>query len=423
MRRWTEAAKRNAKAANLICAATCARCAELTCLGCGEEPARREGKVREVDGYYLDWCCRDGRLFGIWILLARFDQVELHAQASSAASVAALGSGSGSGCGGGGGGRKGIGYGGRETEYYDPYGQFRFGGGMGGMGPPMAGGLTAPLDFQASETKTDGLLGTILELISEMVPGRANRNLPPELHGMLQLGLLVDKVAELMRNDSLDDVTARADVYGSALRFVAKLGSHPELIALVQTSRYYKQRTPGLEALSSPTEKTKSRNKKGGDLVLGEKIASVGERLKQLAKQSEIVNSAADSGAMTSRSGKTMLRLCQNITAIHKKIATNDPEDGGDSAKPKDKWEVYHQEYAISQDEGVFNEYHMYYSKAYYMDQSHPGRMKRLVTEVANMATSLPVGIFVRVSESRPDVMRCLIMGPPDSPYAYGLFE
>jgi baculoviral IAP repeat-containing protein 6 len=45
------------------------------------------------------------------------------------------------------------------------------------------------------------------------------------------------------------------------------------------------------------------------------------------------------------------------------------------------------------------------------------------VTEVANMATSLPVGIFVKVSGTRPDIMKCLIMGPPDSPYGYGLFE
>lgn len=34
------------------------------------------------------------------------------------------------------------------------------------------------------------------------------------------------------------------------------------------------------------------------------------------------------------------------------------------------------------------------------------GRMKRLVTEASEMVTSLPEGVFVRVDEDRPDVMK-----------------
>ncbi|KAM5469717.1 putative gamma-glutamyltransferase [Microsporum audouinii] len=66
---------------------------------------------------------------------------------------------------------------------------------------------------------------------------------------------------------------------------------------------------------------------------------------------------------------------------------------------------------------------HAYYGRALAMMHSGPGRIKRMVTEVANMSTSLPIGIFVKVSESRPHMMRCLIMGPPDSPYGYALFD
>ena len=46
-----------------------------------------------------------------------------------------------------------------------------------------------------------------------------------------------------------------------------------------------------------------------------------------------------------------------------------------------------------------------------------------LAKELAVLSTSLPSGIFVRVDESRIDVIKCLIAGPPDTPYAGGLFE
>ncbi|BGP43102.1 hypothetical protein JCM10449v2_007126 [Rhodotorula kratochvilovae] len=46
-----------------------------------------------------------------------------------------------------------------------------------------------------------------------------------------------------------------------------------------------------------------------------------------------------------------------------------------------------------------------------------------LAKELAVLSTSLPPGIWVRVDESRVDVLKCLIAGPEDSPYAGGLFE
>lgn len=42
--------------------------------------------------------------------------------------------------------------------------------------------------------------------------------------------------------------------------------------------------------------------------------------------------------------------------------------------------------------------------------------------EVATMTTSLPTGIFLKIAESRSDVMKVMIVGSEGSPYAGGLF-
>ncbi|XP_047034012.1 baculoviral IAP repeat-containing protein 6 isoform X2 [Helicoverpa zea] len=59
-------------------------------------------------------------------------------------------------------------------------------------------------------------------------------------------------------------------------------------------------------------------------------------------------------------------------------------------------------------------------------ERAHPARMKRLAQEAATLATSLPLSysssVFVRTDADRLDVMKVLITGPSDTPYANGCF-
>ncbi|XP_069360568.1 baculoviral IAP repeat-containing protein 6 isoform X2 [Maniola hyperantus] len=59
-------------------------------------------------------------------------------------------------------------------------------------------------------------------------------------------------------------------------------------------------------------------------------------------------------------------------------------------------------------------------------ERAHPARMKRLAQEAATLATSLPLSysssVFVRTDTDRLDVMKVLITGPSDTPYANGCF-
>ncbi|KAJ1413052.1 ubiquitin-conjugating enzyme/RWD-like protein [Ochromonadaceae sp. CCMP2298] len=53
--------------------------------------------------------------------------------------------------------------------------------------------------------------------------------------------------------------------------------------------------------------------------------------------------------------------------------------------------------------------------------------LHRIASEVATLSKSLPVNlassIFVRVDEARMDVIKALVIGPEETPYANGCFE
>ncbi|PGH01623.1 hypothetical protein AJ79_07871 [Helicocarpus griseus UAMH5409] len=96
-----------------------------------------------------------------------------------------------------------------------------------------------------------------------------------------------------------------------------------------------------------------------------------------------------------------MLKLCGDIGALYKEIGAH--EAGISSAE--DKWAKFHKEHCLIRDDAVLRlENSVYSAAAAALRYSEPGRMKKLVTGIANMSTSLPPGIFVRVGESRPDV-------------------
>ncbi|XP_057338600.1 baculoviral IAP repeat-containing protein 6 isoform X3 [Microplitis mediator] len=60
-------------------------------------------------------------------------------------------------------------------------------------------------------------------------------------------------------------------------------------------------------------------------------------------------------------------------------------------------------------------------------DRSHPTRVKRLAQEAVTLSTALPLSysssVFVRCDTDRLDIMKVLITGPAETPYANGCFE
>jgi hypothetical protein len=431
-----------------ICVATCPSCNSETCVGCGEKPVYNAPKsVREYD---LSWCCTSGRLFGIWVLLGRYDDVELQLQGKAKEDLekqkkeeelkqwrnqqmSSFGP-KGFGFPGGFGTQplgptlgtvvkkppvKGVGYDDDEKVHnYGPINLYFDGPGR----PP--GLLAQAVHFDQQDSKTDNLTCLILSLVTVLLPNGARRNLPPELKAMIEVSLILDKVAELLRNDSLDNVTRRYELYSAAMKFTARLACHPELSCLVNEARFSKRRTAGLQAVSEA-----AMNKAATDVLIpgDEQLSSIGKGLGNLVQQAHIVLRAGKSGAFQADGGQAMLDICKEIIELHNQLATQSSAVESKLKQTETVEECYMQYckgHCLTWDDSVFDLIHgNLRAGAKRTTHFSGGRAKKLMTEIATMSTSLPPGVFVKVGESRTDVMKALIMGPKDSPYGYGMFE
>ena len=59
-----------------IAEVSCWKCSARTCVGCGYEPALSRDNVFTPAGV-INCCCTESRTYGIWLLLARFDDEEV----------------------------------------------------------------------------------------------------------------------------------------------------------------------------------------------------------------------------------------------------------------------------------------------------------------------------------------------------------
>ncbi|KAI9803990.1 MAG: hypothetical protein M1833_000271 [Piccolia ochrophora] len=398
-------------------------------------------KIVETGVGMLDWCCDQGRMFAILVFLARFDQVQLRVQETEAQAASERAAGGPPGRLFGGRSTKpdtGRGYAGYESFFDNPT-QFLDEIHMYGSKSVRA------IDFSCADRKTDGIHGQLVTFIFNMLPSASwkggslfDQSPPSTLTAALKLSLLMDKLGDLMRNDSLSDITKRCDVYYPLLDFVMTLGSHPAMAELLIQERYYKKASVGLHAIcKSPGGK--DLKGKGCSLESLLVLADPAEgnapalitRLENLAKQSDIMlglgAGAKARQELRSSTDQITMELCGRIKKVYSRvgsaITTNDRNKG--LAKPPvgaERWTLYHKANCLELTEEVMNRHH-YIQHVRGMSASPKGRVPYLMKDTASMGTSLPQGIFVKASSDTPGVMKCLVIGPEDTPYENGLFE
>ncbi|KAH0555811.1 hypothetical protein GP486_006241 [Trichoglossum hirsutum] len=407
-----------------------------------KEP-RVGANVKKTEHGVLDWCCSQGRLFAIWLFAAKYDEVHLQTEIMTARKSRHSGA-----------DRsnqdsramaKGVGYAeGVQSWDDDPwepiYDDVR----------GLRGGATATkaIDFQQADSVTDDVLERILFFVRELLPDTAGKTTfdqdpPCTIRAFLQLGLLLDKLAELLRNDSINDLSARASLYFAVFEFVRRLASHWGTSNLVTAQRYSKKHTKGLQLIAGAEEapgrsgSSRAKNADEHPLSVSGAGSSLASLVQGLVKQSIIILSSPNE--FGGRSGQKTLDLCTEVNMLNATIMSLAPDDeakgkgkgkGKDRADTQlgsgavaDKWAAWHREHGLEQTSQIPGKRFYYFEELSRLRRSPKGRIPRLIKEIAEMSTGLPPGIFVRASLERPDAMKCMIIGPDDTPYAGGLFE
>lgn len=403
----------------------CRQCGASRCAGCQQVRNGPSQRIATVGNVSVDYCCDKGLFFIIWALLCGLDRIitnqNFGAPHARQHDVYARGT-------------SGI-YGGAPycgvdpmdmMEYYESIGIYGPGVGKSkgtgyGGGGVMAAHKTAAALENTPEDQKDMIIGDVLAVITPLLSSLRGSN-APLMWEAFQGSTVLDKVSELLRNDDMKNVTQRHHLYQRVLNFVHTLAKSPLYSNVMLRDRRVKEAEATLYSISQGKKAFKPR----------ESSPPVIFYLKDLSTQAQVILKAAQvaPGEYKSKEGQLQVSLCKQIVDLQRTLPPG-LSIGQARAQPSTNRAAtyvplaqYHKDHRSEEiaDE-VMNQIHCYWGKGMYWSGHVPGRMKKLVEQVANLMTSLPPGIFIRYASSRPDMIKALIIGPADTPYENGLFE
>ncbi|KAE8449676.1 hypothetical protein EG329_007451 [Mollisiaceae sp. DMI_Dod_QoI] len=399
IREWIELAQGPQPAQ--ISGVWCRSCKKWTCFGCRGKPTLGKNTTTTPIAS-INHCCNQGRLFGIWILLARFDEVELQLQAKAAETA-----------------RKNASRIRRDTGIGYSHDNSR----------PFFDWNSSPSDPRQQDDLTDKLFTHLVQLLAAFLPdfrldSSFDRHPPPELFSLFRLSLLVDRVAALIRNDSIADVRQRASLYNAVLDFILLFAAHSTLVPLILEKRPNKKRSPGIQFLGGSADRVAFTFDNSASGMCASLITSGAETLKHAKAFANLATKSNIAQDLREAVDPESMAICRKIIKIYKIVGQIAPEITRKAISPlKDPWMAYTESNRVTFTEAVLTDHSLWkrYSQST-KPEPEPGRMRVLSKEIASMTTSLPPGIFLKISESRPDIMKVLITGAEGSPYAGGLF-
>lgn len=257
--------------------------------------------------------------------------------------------------------------------------------------------------------------------------------MPPEvLVTMLKRSSVLEKAVELLRNDSLDDMTNRFRLYEALLGFVFRLASHSATAQTILAPGIVYPADAGLLSAASIGGNRHGLRSSDRGVFKAETSRPISEVVLQLEipTRKMLQRSKAAESDFETPEGKNMLSLCKEVCKLAACLKANQQPiykgKGKEPVKPQDDLPKWHHDHCVDEvPDETFSTTNYYFWKDSWKDQGVPakGRMKSLMTELATLQTSLPGGIYVRHGASRLDMMKIIIVGPNGSPYQGGMFE
>jgi hypothetical protein len=363
-----------------ISAVLCTKCRRYTCIGCRRKPAlgSKSVTVHNEPEIKVNNCCEGGRLFGIWILLSAFDEAELSVQ-KQATQKAPKSSGPPSA--------------GKGTGYTSGWGM--------GLRPlqrsmwDQYSALDLSVQQQAgNDGKQDKSMTDILKILPPFLPSSSSKP-APELFAMFRLSLLIDRLAELIRNDSVTDMTKRKDLYYATFAFLTAVAKHPALTVLLLEQRPTKKGSSGLQALGEEANR-RVLKVDASSAGLNLSLLACGQKTSQHAKafagltENGIIKQNAQSGDT-----KEAIDLCRaffRFTSAARETAPAAYE--ALILVPKDNWKAFREMSKVAFTDDVLDghmylEPHLLQSGFLRFGEAPIGRMRRLHEELTTLKTSL----------------------------------
>ncbi|KAL2127957.1 hypothetical protein VTI74DRAFT_9922 [Chaetomium olivicolor] len=304
--------------------------------------------------------------------------------------------------------------------------------------------------------------------LSCVLPSRANKSkrlspfeLQPQplVAAMIRRSPMLHRACEALRHAAIEEISARHSLISAVLEFIDTTADHYDTSAVLLNRRPLFPRDAQLlhavlgvddhktapavteyetaqslssilEQLSVPCRKFIETYRRLGtsDARDGKKVQIVAQKICLMADQMEDLT--AQMGVQKieehvqpppSPPPNTSNVTTRRMRAKAAQAATNTALQ--EIAKKASAW---HRENCVKEvpDEMILEGFHFSHAaSAAETANVAKGRMMKLIAQVSSLSTDLPEGIFVRHGESRPDVLKFLIVGPVGTPYEHGLFE
>jgi ubiquitin-protein ligase len=347
---------------------------------------------------------------------------------------------------------KGTGYGGVSSldNYYDfearyndagpEYEEFHeFAPPNGAKKSPDLLGLKPTKKLKRDETRNedrksqDRLCTQVMAMLSMLLPS-PDRAAPTEfdvvapssLVSCLLRSSIIDKAAALLKVDSVDHITCRAGLYESLFSFLSVMINYYETNGrIIYGPRTVNKHGHNLMkvAFNQPTREPKVQPGKQPPPLMGamlELLQLCNDTVKLANSRRDLYNGSEDQG---------LLYLCQFFAEMMPDdsstapAAASPPNPTSPPQPDPNAWQEDLAIRALDDDLILYNSYYKEEAVKIASASAPTGRMRAIYKDINILETSLPPGIFVRYGESRPDIMKVLIIGPKGTPYENGLFE
>ena len=254
---------------------------------------------------------------------------------------------------------------------------------------------------------------------------------------MVRRSPLLPAAAELLRNACVEDMARRNALYVSLLALLETLAGDAATVDVLRDPMTLYPAAAQVPAVTLGG-RGKAAAADGDRFEESESIAALVSR-NRATYADTLKHAATYRDDFNADDGDKMLAACRRYVALADALGA--PSEAaavaparGRSTRAKaarqaqldswNSWQAWQKEHCVADlpEEEILKSF-AYTPLAAGLIIPPKGRMRRLITDLAALRTSLPQGIFVRHGTSRIDIMKVLIVGPKSTPYEGGLWE